>query len=108
MSSLCREGARGKAKYALGDLLRMTKEQYKNVVEEYFFNVYYRYYTENGISGAHLYDPEILGWMGLGPGAGPEDIRKKFRELAKKYHPDTGGDESKFIELMEQYHKLME
>lgn len=100
--------SRGQARYSLQDLVRLSKEQYRSVVEEYFFHVYYRYYTENGISGAHLYDPEILGWMGLGPGAGYEEIKKKFRELAKKYHPDAGGDQSRFIELMERYNKLME
>lgn len=105
------EGGSGRgaiARYSLEDLLRMSKEEYRSVVEEYFFYVYYRFYTENGIAGSHLYDPEILAWMGLAPDSGLEEIRKKFRELAKKYHPDTGGDNGKFIELMEQYHKLVE
>jgi hypothetical protein len=99
---------RGKARYSLRELASMPKEEYKNIVEEYFFQVYYRYYSENGITGARLYDPEILGWMGLPPGAGPEEIKKRFRELAKKYHPDTGGEEGKFIELMDHYNKLVE
>ena len=29
--------------------------------------------------------------LGLGPGAGDEEIRKAYRELAKKYHPDLSG-----------------
>lgn len=86
----------------------MSKEDYRNIVDEFFFGVYYKYYTENGITGAHLYNPEILNWMGLPPDAGSEDIKKKFRELAKKYHPDTGGDGNRFIELMENYQKLVE
>jgi len=36
------------------------------------------------------------------------EIKKKFRELAKKYYPDTIGDSSKFIELMENYKKLID
>jgi len=95
-----------KAKYALEEIAAMSKEEYKNIVEEFFFAVYYKYYTENGITGSNLYNPEILSWMGLPPDSGSEEIKKKFRELAKKYHPDTGGDESKFIELMENYQKL--
>lgn len=101
-------GVCGKAKYSLGEIVSMSKEEYRNVIDEFFFGVYYKYYTECGITGSRLYDPELLGWMGLPAGAGPEEIKKRFRELAKKYHPDTGGDENKFIELMENYQKLVE
>ncbi len=102
-------GGEGRAvvKYKLEDVAAMTRDEYKNVLDEFFFNVYYRYYTENGISAAQLYDPELLGWMGLAPDASAADIKRRFRELAKKYHPDTGGDGKKFIELMENYNKLM-
>ncbi|MGB3989777.1 MAG: J domain-containing protein [Acetivibrionales bacterium] len=96
------------AKYRLADIAAMDREEYKNVVDEFFFNVYYRYYTENGITGAHLYDPDTLDWMGLPPDATAEDIKKRFRELAKKYHPDTGGDSRDFIRLMENYQKLLD
>jgi hypothetical protein len=101
-------GSHRKAKYSLEDVASLNKEDYRNIVDEFFFRVYYKYYTENGITGSYLYNPEILSWMGLPPDAGSEEIKKKFRELAKKYHPDTGGDESRFIELMENYHKLVE
>lgn len=97
----------GKARYSLMDIASMSKEDYKNIVDEFFFGVYYKYYKENGMVSCHLYNPEILKWMGLPPDAGFEEIKKKFRELAKKYHPDTGGDEVKFIELMENYQKLV-
>lgn len=46
--------------------------------------------------------------MGLPFDADVTAIKKKFRELAKKYHPDTGGDSTKFIELMENYKKLVD
>lgn len=95
-----------KARYSLEEIASMDKEEYKNAVDEFFFRIYYKYYTENGITGSNLYDPDILSWMGLPPDAGSEEIKKKFRELAKKYHPDTGGDEGKFIELMDKYQKL--
>lgn len=101
-------GNRGKAKYSLEDVALLNKAEYRNIIDEFFFRVYYKYYTENGMTGSHLYNPEILKWMGLPPDAGSEEIKKKFRELAKKYHPDTGGDEKQFIELMENYQKLVE
>lgn len=97
-----------KAKYSIGELISMSKEEFKDVVNEYFFKVYYRYYQENGMVKVAFYDPEILAEMGLPPFAGYDDIKKRFRELAKKYHPDTGGDNEKFIKLMENYQKLIE
>ena len=39
----------------------------------------------------------------LEKGASKEDIKKSFRRLAHKYHPDKGGDEAKFKELSEAY-----
>lgn len=97
-----------KSRYTFDEVASMSKEEYRKIVDEFFFRVYYKYYIENGITGSHLYDPEILEWMGLQPDAGSEDIKKKFREMAKKYHPDTGGDANKFIELLENYRKLIE
>lgn len=99
---------KGKARYSLGEIAGMSREEYRNVIDEFFFNVYYKYYTESGITGSRLYDPEILGRMGLPADAGAEDIKRKFRELAKKYHPDVGGNEAVFIELMENYRRLTE
>ncbi|HHW21282.1 MAG TPA: J domain-containing protein [Clostridiaceae bacterium] len=97
---------KGKAKYSLSSLTAMTREGIREVIDEYFFHVYYRYYKENGIIGVQLYDPDILSRLGLPIDADSKAIKKKFRELAKKYHPDTGGDSKKFIELMEAYKKL--
>ncbi|HEY8420442.1 MAG TPA: J domain-containing protein [Thermoclostridium sp.] len=48
----------------------------------------------------------MLKQFGLPYDADMDAIKKRFRELAKKYHPDTGGDSTKFIELMEAYKKL--
>lgn len=38
-------------------------------------------------------------YLGLTVDATPDDIQKKFRELALKAHPDRGGSQEKFIEL---------
>lgn len=96
-----------KVKYPIKELVSMDKEEYKNVISEFFFNVYYKFYKENGIIDMSFYSPNMLNQMGLPFNADSDDIKKRFRELAKKYHPDTGGNDKEFIELMENYEKLM-
>lgn len=42
--------------------------------------------------------------LGVSKGASEDDIKKAFRKLAQKYHPDKkGGDEAKFKEASEAY-----
>jgi molecular chaperone DnaJ len=44
--------------------------------------------------------------LGIPKNSSKEDIKKAFRKLAHKYHPDKGGDESKFKEINEAYSVL--
>jgi molecular chaperone DnaJ len=44
--------------------------------------------------------------LGVDKGAEQEDIKKAFRTLSMKHHPDKGGDEEKFKELNEAYSTL--
>lgn len=44
--------------------------------------------------------------LGIDKKATKEDIKKAFRKLAQKYHPDKGGDEAKFKEITEAYATL--
>lgn len=44
--------------------------------------------------------------LGVKHDATQDDIKKAFRKLAAKYHPDAGGDEKKFKELSEAYTTL--
>jgi len=44
--------------------------------------------------------------LGVKRNASQEEIRKAYRKLAHKYHPDKGGDEKKFKEVNEAYQTL--
>ena len=41
--------------------------------------------------------------LGVDRKASTDDIKKAFRKLAQRYHPDKGGDEAKFKEVTEAY-----
>jgi molecular chaperone DnaJ len=41
--------------------------------------------------------------LGVDRKASQDDIKKAFRKLAHKYHPDKGGDDAKFKEVTEAY-----
>lgn len=44
--------------------------------------------------------------LGLQPNCSQADIKKTYRALAMKHHPDRGGDEKKFKEIEEAYRTL--
>jgi hypothetical protein len=97
----------GQAKYPLDALAGMDRERRKEVFEEYIWVVCYRRLQEAGAGPAGLHDPALLSLLGLPPSASDEDIRARFRELAKRHHPDVGGEHEKMIELLDTYHRLL-
>jgi len=100
-------GGAGKSKYSFSMLSSMDREEYKSIVDEFFAYVYFEYYLENGIAGSSIYDPAALALLDLPFDSSEQDIKKRFRELAKKHHPDAGGNAADFIELMRVYEKLI-
>ncbi|HWT27387.1 MAG TPA: DnaJ domain-containing protein [Mobilitalea sp.] len=99
-------GTDKKARYGISSLEQMDKEELKQVFDEFWFQVYYRMYQENGIVMMDVQDPELLSFLGLPYDADKSMIKKRFRELCKTYHPDEGGDTEKFMQLMEMMEKF--
>lgn len=50
--------------------------------------------------------PDYYKTLGVPRTATADEIKKAFRKLARKHHPDAGGDEAKFKELNEAYEVL--
>jgi hypothetical protein len=93
-------------KYSLVRLSQMDAEALQKVFEAYGYQVYFQYFKENGLTAMDLHDPQLLALLGLPAYAGLPDIKKRYRELAKHYHPDHGGDSEKFVELLRVYEQL--
>jgi len=46
--------------------------------------------------------------LGVSSAATPAEVRKAFREAAKRAHPDQGGDEGAFRQVMDAYQRLQD
>jgi curved DNA-binding protein len=44
--------------------------------------------------------------LGVGETAGPDEIKKAYRSLANKHHPDKGGDQARFKDISVAYENL--
>ena len=50
--------------------------------------------------------PDYYKTLGVPRTATSDEIKKAFRKLARKHHPDAGGDEAKFKEINEAYDEI--
>ena len=51
-------------------------------------------------------DRDYYDLLGVSRNASEDEIKKAFRSLARKHHPDTGGSEERFKEINEAYEVL--
>lgn len=50
---------------------------------------------------------QALNVLGLPPNATPQEIKQRYRMLAKKYHPDRGGDARQMQRIIAAYEYLL-
>lgn len=95
-------------KYPLVYLLSVDLDEYRRIADEYLAFVYSDLFDQTHFVSRDHYDKHLLIRLDLPFDADETAIKKRFRQLAKEYHPDTGGDTKKFIELMNLYRGLIE
>lgn len=80
---------------------------FKETLSAYWAYVYYDIFASSGLPGGVTQNADLLQKLGLHAFAGEEQVKQRFRELAKTCHPDLGGDPAQFIELMDTYKALL-
>ncbi len=98
----------GRGRYTLEVLAAMNGKAYSEVLEEYWEFVCCGMMGHKQAPANVSYSPAALIRLNLPADAGEQEIKKRFRELAKRFHPDTGGDDKSFIELMDTYRELLQ
>jgi curved DNA-binding protein CbpA len=64
---------------------------------------------QSGTNPAHvlLQRQQALAVLGLPANATPEQIKRRYRTLAKRHHPDCGGDPRQMQKIIAAYEFLM-
>lgn len=63
---------------------------------------------QSGVNPARplLQRQQALAVLGLPPNATPQQIKRRYRALAKRYHPDRGGDQQQMQRIIAAYEFL--
>lgn len=99
--------AQGHVRYPLVYLQGLDEQAFRRISDEFMAYVYSDYYQHDYYLPIVHFDERLLEKLGLAADADASLIKRRFRELALKYHPDTGGDSEQFIQLMSLYRELL-
>lgn len=78
------------------------KNKETNEYEQDYFNFFTQKFSDDYSHDDYSYNDKPFG---LKKSSSDDDIKKKYRELVLKFHPDKGGDEKQFIKIQEEWEK---
>ncbi len=65
------------------------------------------WHSNNNPARAVIQRQQALSVLGLPLTATPQQIKRRYRSLAKRYHPDRGGDQRQMQRIIAAYELLM-
>lgn len=95
------------ARYPFEAVVGFSRDERKRAFEEFLLAVYARTFTERGLGVGAFYNPDLLRILGLSAGATREEIKARFRDLAKQHHPDHGGNNDEMVRLLDAVNRLL-
>ena len=78
----------------------MSEIEFEKVIKDYFSSILNQIYSQEKLI-------EIYPIFNLPLNSDMDTVKSRFRELAKKMHPDTGGSHEEFIALSQAYENIM-
>ena len=73
----------------------ITADQVQKLIDQFWLN------SASSSEQKHAYD-----FFGINDDASWSSIKKRYRELSNRYHPDKGGDPEQFMKMQEAYNCL--
>ncbi|TMC21478.1 MAG: J domain-containing protein [Chloroflexi bacterium] len=65
------------------------------------------WHSDANLARGVLQRQQALAVLGLPLNATPQQIKRRYRTLAKRYHPDRGGDQRQMQRIIAAYEFLM-
>ena len=93
-------------KSPLSWLSQLIHVELKAVFDDFFYQLFFQVLAGDNKT-MPTFDPNLLAELGLPAYVGMDRIKGRFRVLAKRHHPDLGGDAEKFIEFKQIFGSML-